>query len=254
MNIISQVITDVLLMLYQLSGNLGLAVILFTLIIRSILFPLTASSLKASEKMRKLQPELSDLKKKHGKDAKALQTAQMEMYKRYNINPLAGCLPQLLQIAVLILLYHVLVGFLAKTEIGGVTILPSFLWLDLTKPDSLYVLPVLAAVTQLILSLMIAPGAEKRDLVPNDSKKKSVKEENKKEENFAEMAASMQQQMLFVMPVMTGFIALRFPSGIALYWVITTVFSIVQQWYISGPGGLVTYYQRAVEKIKTFSK
>lgn len=254
MNIISQVITDVLLMLYQLSGNLGLAIILFTLIIRSILLPLTASSLKASEKIRKLQPELNDLKRKHGKDAKALQAAQMEMYKKYNINPLAGCIPQLLQIAVLIVLYHVLVGFLAKTEISGIQIIPSFLWLDLTKPDSLYILPVLAAVTQLVLSFMIAPGAEKRDIVPNNSKKKSIKEENKKEEDFAEMAASMQQQMLFLMPVMTGFIALSFPSGISLYWVITTVFSIVQQWYISGPGGLVTYYQRAVEKIKSFSK
>lgn len=249
MDFISQIITDVLLMLYQFSGSLGLAVIFFTLIIRSILLPLTASSLKASEKMRKIQPEINKLKKKHGKDAQALQAAQMEMYKKYNVNPLAGCLPQLVQIAVLIILYHVLIGFLAKTEINGISLNPSFLWLDLTKPDGLFILPVLAAVSQLLLSFMIAPGGEKRDIVPNDSKKKKVKEENKKEEDFAEMAANMQQQMLFIMPVMTGVLAAQFPSGIALYWVITTVFSIAQQWYISGPGGLVSYYQRALALI-----
>lgn len=250
MNFITQAITDVLLMLYQFSGSLGLAIIFFTLIIRSILLPLTASSLKASEKMRKLQPELNKLKKKHGKDNQSLQKAQMEMYKKYNVNPLAGCLPQIVQIAVLIILYHILIGFLAQTEINGISINPQFLWLDLTKPDALFVLPIVAGVSQLVLSLMIAPGGETRDIVPNDSKKKKVKEENKKEEDFAEMAASMQQQMLFIMPVMTGFLATRFPAGIPLYWVITTVISIIQQWYISGPGGLVTYYQRAVLALK----
>ena len=252
MNLITQFVTDILLMLYQYTGSLGLAIIVFTLIIRSILLPVTASSLKASEKMRKLQPELNKLKKKHGKDAKGLQQAQAEMYKKYNINPLAGCLPQLLQIGVLIILYHILIGFLSQTEVNGIALNPTFLWLDLSKPDNLYILPILAGVTQLVLSFMIAPGGEKRDIVPNDSKKKKVKQENEKEENFAEMAASMQQQMLFIMPVMTGLLASRFPAGIPLYWVITTVFSIVQQWYISGPGGLVTYYQRAVLAVKKY--
>jgi len=69
---------------------------------------------------------------------------------------------------------------------------------------------------------------------------------NEKEESFADMAASMQQQMLFIMPVMTGFIALNFPAGLGLYWVFTTVFSIGQQWYVSGPGGLVHYTKKAV--------
>ena len=252
MNLITQFVTDILLMLYQYTGSLGLAIIVFTLIIRSILLPVTASSLKASEKMRKLQPELNKLKKKHGKDAKGLQQAQAEMYKKYNINPLAGCLPQLLQIGVLIILYHILIGFLSQTEVNGIALNPTFLWLDLSKPDNLYILPILAGVTQLVLSFMIAPGGEKRDIVPNDSKKKKVKQENEKEENFAEMAASMQQQMLFIMPVMTGLLASRFPAGMPLYWVITTVFSIVQQWYISGPGGLVTYYQRAVLAVKKY--
>jgi YidC/Oxa1 family membrane protein insertase len=72
-----------------------------------------------------------------------------------------------------------------------------------------------------------------------------VQKENEKEEDFAEMAAKMQQQLLFLMPIMTGVIAFQFPAGLALYWITTTLFSIGQQYYISGLGGIKTYYQRA---------
>lgn len=249
MNVVTEVITQVLLFLYQVSGSLGLAILLFTLIVRTVLFPLTSSSLRAAQKMKELQPELAKLKKKHGKDAPALQAAQMEMYKKYNVNPLAGCLPQLVQLGVLIMLYHVLDSFLKQSEVNGVAIDPTFLWMNLTQPDSMYILPILASLSQLVLSLMIAPGAEKRDIVPNKSNKKAVIKANEKEEDMAEMAASMQQQMLYIMPVMTGVIALRFPAGLPLYWIATTVFSIGQQWYISGPGGLKTYYQRLTAKL-----
>lgn len=250
MQFITDGIFNFIFILYQTTGNLGLALIAFTIIIRSLLFPITLSSLKASHKIKELQPELKKLQNKHGKDKKALQQAQMDLYKRYNVNPVAGCLPQLLQIVVLIVLYRVLVSFLGHTDVNGVTINPSFMGLLLNKPDPTYILPVLAGVTQLVLSLMIAPGAEKRDLVPNDSKSKKVQAENKKEEDFAEMAANMQQQMLFVMPIMTGIIALKFPAGLSLYWVVTTLFSIGQQWYVSGWGGLVLYAQRAYAFIR----
>lgn len=243
---ISHALLEVILFLFQATGNLGLALIVFTILIRSVLFPLTYSSLKVTHKMRELQPELKKLQKKHGKDKQALQAAQMELYKRYNVNPLAGCLPQIVQIVVLIFLYRVLVNFLGQPEIDGIAIDPYFLGLDLSQKDPTYVLPVLAGVTQLFLSFMIAPGAEQPDVVPNTSKSKKIQKENEKEENFAEMAASMQQQMLFIMPVMTGFIALNFPAGLGLYWVCTTIFSIGQQWYVSGPGGLVHYTQKAV--------
>lgn len=245
MAFISEALLQAILFLYQATGNLGLALITFTLLIRTALFPLTYSSLKVTSKMRELQPELKKLQKKHGSDKAALQAAQLELYQRYNVNPLAGCLPQILQIVVLIFLYHVLVKFLGTPEIHGVQIDPSFLGLNLSQKDPTHILPVLAGVTQLVLSLMIAPGAEQPDVVPNNSKSKKLQEENKKEEGFAEMAASMQQQMLFIMPVMTGFIAINFPAGLGLYWVATTIFSIGQQWYVSGPGGLVDYAKRA---------
>lgn len=241
MGMITELFQNILLFLVESTGSLGYAIITFTFLIRSVLLPITLPSLRSTKKMQDLQPELKKLQKKHGKDRQALQQAQLELYKKYNVNPLAGCIPQLAQLGVLILLYHTLLDFLNN----NVTIDPNFFWLDLSIPDGKYILPILAVLTQLVLSLMIAPGAETRDIVPNTSKSKKVQKENEKEEDVADMARSMQQQMMFIMPLMTGFIALRFPSGLALYWVATTLFSIGQQWYISGPGGLVTYTQRA---------
>lgn len=244
MSIFSEFLLNVLLFLNSITGSLGLAIIAFTIVIRSLLLSATIPSIKATRRMKEMQPELNKLKKKFGNDKQALQLAQLELYKKYNVNPLSGCLPQLVQLGVLILLYRVLVGFLGNPEFNGSHIETSFLWLDLGKPDPLYILPVAAGLSQLVLSLMIAPGAEKRDIVPNKSKKKVVREANEKEENIAEMAQSMQQQMLYIMPVFTGIIASNFPSGLALYWVATTIFSIAQQYFISGPGGLVSYAKR----------
>jgi YidC/Oxa1 family membrane protein insertase len=238
--------------LYLFTNNLGLALIIFTILLRLILVPLTLPSLKSATKIREIQPLIKKLKEKHkkDKDKKVFQQAQLELYKKYNVNPLSGCLPQIVQIVILILLYQVLIKFLNNPTINGLTVNTSFLWLDLAIPDRSGVLPVLAAGTQLILSLMIAPGAEKDDIVPNQSKSKKVQEANKKEEDFADMAGKMQQQIVFIMPVMTGIIAFQFPSGLAIYWIATTVFSIGQQYYISGFGGLKTYYQRAMTLVK----
>lgn len=241
---------QILFQLYLLTGDLGLAIIALTLLIRFLLVPLSLKSLKSQKKMQDLKPEIDKLKKIHGKDKVKMQQAQMELYKKYNINPLGGCLPYLVQIILLILLYRVMLQFIAQTEMNGVAIHTAFLWMDLSKPDPLHILPVLAGISQFILSLMIAPGAEVPDLVPNDSKKKEVQKENEKEEDFADMAAGMQKQMLFFMPIMTGFIALRYPSGLALYWVVTTIFSVVQQYFISGLGGITSYWKLAVTTVQ----
>jgi len=238
--------SNILLSLYTLVGDLGFTIIIFTVLVRAILLPITLPSLKSQKKIQKLQPEINKLKKKHGKDKQALQKAQMDLYKSYNVNPMGGCIPQLIQLGIMIVLYQSLISFLGNGEINGIVVNPNFLWLNLSIPDTKFILPVLAGAFQLILSLMIAPGGEVRDIVPNQSKSKKIQEANKKEEGVADMAASMQQQMIFIMPLMTGFFATKFPSGLALYWVITTIFSIVQQYFISGPGGLSSYYQRAV--------
>jgi YidC/Oxa1 family membrane protein insertase len=251
MQFLTNGLLEVLVQLHNLTGNLGLSILLFTFIVRSLLLPLSLPAIQSQKKMKALQPELEELKKKHKNDKKNLQLAQMELYKKYNLNPLAGCLPQLFQIGILILLYQVLIEFVTKSEVHGVVLNPNFFWLDLAKTDPLYVLPILAGVTQLILSIMILPGGEVKDVIPNDSKNKLVQKENAKEEDMANMAANMQKQMLFFMPIMTGFIALSFPAGVSLYWVATTVFSIGQQVMFSGWGGLEIYTKRALAFIKS---
>lgn len=237
---------EILIFLDQVTGSLGLAIILFTFLLRSLMLPLTLPSLRARKKMQDLQPELKKLKKKHKNDKKSFQVAQMAMYKKYNVNPLSGCLPQIIQIAIIFFLYRAMIDFFGMTQANTIAVDPLFLWMNLGETDSTYILPVLAGVSQLVLSLMIAPGGEKPDVVPNQSKSKKIKKDNEKEEDMAEMAASMQKQMIFLMPVMTGYITTRFPSGLALYWVVTNIFSIGQQMVVSGPGGLVIYTQRFI--------
>ena len=233
----------ILVSLYSIFGDLGLTIIVFTILIRLILLPLTLPSIKSSKKIQELQPEIKKLKAKHGKDKQALALAQAALYKSYNINPLAGCLPQLAQLFVLIVLYQTIINLFNDSS-GQFNLM--FLWVDLSKADQTYALPILAGITQFLLSLMILPATQTRDIVPNDSKVKTVQEANRKEEDIAEMAVTMQQQMVFLMPVMTTIISLNLPSGLALYWVIGTIITIITQYFVSGWGGLATHWNKYV--------
>ncbi len=226
---------QVLLFLYlHLGNNLGLAIIALTILVRAVLVPITYSSLKSAKKMQDLKPHLDNLKKKHT-DKQKLQQAQLELYKQHGINPAAGCLPQIVQLIILIALYQVFLKFLDTNQINGSALNTHFLWLDLNKSDPFYILPVLAGLSQLVFSFMMRPGLEHHH---------PKKEKKAKTENNLEMAEAMQQQMLFLMPAMTALIALRFPSGLALYWVITTLFSLLQQYTISGLGGLTPLFAK----------
>ena len=247
MNLLIETFLNIILFINNLVGNLGLALIIFTIVFRLFTLAFTYKSLKSMGKMREISSQVKQLQKQYKNDPKGLQLAQLELYKKYNINPLSGCLPQLLQIAMLIVIYQVLIRLFKLDGLANT----SFLWLDLTKPDPLYIIPILAAISQLFLSIMTLPGGEKRDLVPNDSSKKSIQELNKKEEDSANMAATMQKQMLIMMPIMTGFIALKLGSGLGLYWVVSTLFSIGQQYFISGWGGIVIYKNRLLKILST---
>lgn len=231
-------ILNVLIFLYHLLGDsFGLAIVGLTVAIRAILIPLTAPAMRSQQKMMELTPKLAELKKKHA-DKLKLQQAQLALYKSHGVNPSAGCLPQIVQIIILIALYQVFNNFLQGGTIDGAAVNMSFIWLDLAKPDKFYVLPILAGLTQLIYSLMLRPGTEH----PHLREKLVSKPEVKMEKNEMSMAAEIQNQMLFMMPLMTLVISLRFPSGLSLYWVVMTVFSIAQQWFVTGPGGLVWYW------------
>lgn len=236
LNFLTTPISQFLFFLYNLTGhNLGLAIILLTVIIRSVLIPFSLPALRSAKKMQDLKPQLDKLKLKH-KDKQKLQLAQLELYKQNGVNPAAGCLPQIAQLLVLIALYQVFLNFINVDN--GQSLNFQFLWLDLSQPDPFYILPVLAGLTQLIFSLMMTSGLESHLHAP---KKKEAKQ---KEEDSLEMAQSMQQQMLYLMPIMTIVISLKFASGLALYWVITTLFSAIQQYVVSGPGGLKTLLLR----------
>ncbi len=239
---IQEFFTIILVSLYSVVQDLGLSIILMTVLIRTILLPITLPTLRARKKLKKIKPKLDKLKDKHQDSKKELQKAQLELYQKYNVNPLSGCLPQIIQIVILIGLYRSLSNFLEQSQVQGIQINPEFFWLNLAKPDPIYVLPILAALIQLVLALMISPGGEVRDIEPNEAQDAETKKKNEAEEDTAEMAKQMQQQMIFIMPVMTGFIAAKFPSGLALYWVTTNIFSIGQQYFISGLGGLKKYY------------
>ena len=232
LNFLITPINNLLIFLYGISGqNLGLAIIFLTLIVRGVLVPVTIPSLRSAKKLQELKPHLDKLKQKH-KDKQKLQLATLELYKQHGINPAAGCLPQIAQLLVLIALYQVFINFINGGQYNGQSLNLNFLWLDLGKADPYYILPVLAGLTQLIFSFMMTSGLESHVKAPKN------KDEKKKEEDSMEMAQSMQQQMLYLMPAMTVIIALKFPSGLALYWVITTLFSLVQQYLVSGLGGL----------------
>lgn len=231
-NYIYQPILNTLLWLYQVTGsNLGIAIILLTLLVRGLLIPFTLPQMKSAKKMATLKPELDALKKKHGHDAKLLQQKQMELYQTHKINPAAGCLPFIAQFIVLIALYRVFMNTLGGN--GMVEINSHFLLWDLKSKDPTHILPILAGLLQLVTSLTLLPAIE------NEPEKRKGTPEQK--EDVAEMAQSMQQQMVFMMPIMTVIFSLQFPSGLALYWVITTAFSLAQQLIISGPGGLMVY-------------
>jgi YidC/Oxa1 family membrane protein insertase len=249
MNIFIGFFSSILIFLYSIFNNLGLTIIVFTILVRLVLLPLTLPSIKSNKKIQELQPEIKKLKEKYGSDKQGLALAQSQLYKSYNINPLAGCLPQLLQLFVLIVLYQAIIRLFNSPELNFNL---NFLWVNLSKPDSIYVFPIIAGVTQFLLSIMLSPATQTRDLVKNDSNLKSVQAANKKEEDVAEMAATMQQQMVFLMPVMTAVVALRLPSGLALYWIAGTVITIIAQYFISGWGGIAFYWNKYIANFGPF--
>ncbi len=207
--------------LYLTLGNLGWAITLLTIVIKLLLLPMSLSSLRAAEKIKKIQPHLEKLKKKHAKNPKKLQQEQLKLYQKHKINPLASFLPQIVQIVVFILLYRWLMDFLAAEKINGIIVNTHFFWLNLAKPDQYFILPILTMATQFILSKMM--------MSPNDQTNNSNHSKSKDKPNPMMI---MQKQMIYVLPVITGLFALKFASGLVLYWVLSNIFAIFQQAYL----------------------
>lgn len=185
--------------IYDVVGNWGWSIILLTMLIKLVFFPLSAASYKSMAKMKRLQPRLKTLKERFGDDRQRYQQAMMEMYKKEKINPAGGCLPIVVQIPVFYCLYWVL---LESVELRQA---PFMLWIhDLSVPDPYYVLPLLMGVSMLAQQFLNPAPMEK-----------------------------IQRYVMMGMPVAFTFFFLWFPAGLVLYWVVNNVLSITQQWYIT---------------------
>ncbi len=231
--------------------SLGFSIIILTIVIRLILYPLTTSQLKASKKMQEVTPHLSRLKDKHKGDAKTLQAETMKLYKEFGVNPAAGCLPVIVQIPIIWGLYSVLqqiVSLGAKDVVSSINKIvyfdflklsgswdPNFLGIPLGQNPAgliskigplILIVPLLTFLFQFIQSKM---------MIPHKGKDKNKDKKEKKKDDFA---SAFQSQSLYIFPVMIGFFSYTFPIGLSLYWNTFTIFGIVQQYLILGWGGL----------------
>jgi len=196
---------------FHWTNSYGLAIILLVIAIRIIMVPLTMSQIRSTMRMQALQPELAALQKKYRNDPQKLNQEMMELYRRNKVNPFAGCLPTLLQIPFFISLFRLLEkpqAFLPVDLASRVG--ERFLWIgNLSAPD-LYVLPLLNAVTMYWQMRIATPRTG---------------------------TAQDQQTMIMAitMPLLIGWMSMRFPAGLTLYWVVSNVFGVVQQYLTPRP-------------------
>jgi YidC/Oxa1 family membrane protein insertase len=262
------VIYQVLIFLH-IPSALGFSIIILTVLIRLILYPFTAAQIKASMKMQKIAPHLSKLKEKHKGDSMKIQQETMRLYKEHGINPAAGCLPILIQLPLIYALYQVLNDVVKYSTVQVNHVLYSFIpklsrpWeltffglplgarpQDFLPPSKILsmpsinhlilLIPVLTAVTQFILSKMMIPAKTGVAILEKDIEKKV--EIDKKDAN--DFASAFQSQSLFIFPVMIGFFSFSFPIGLSLYWNTFTIFGIIQQYKITGLGGLKEWIKK----------
>ena len=237
---------------------LGFSIIVLTALMRLILFPLTAQQLKSSKKMQDLNPHLTELKERHKGDAKTLQAETMKLYKEHGVNPIAGCLPLLVQLPFIWALYTVLqkiVSLPQESTLSYVNNLvyssfyklngvwdTNFFGLPLGKSPSqlmegvgflILLIPLLTGVFQFVQSKMLFP--QKPPLKPGEKKK----------EDFA---SSFQTQSTYIFPIMIGVLSFTFPIGLSLYWNTFTVFGIIQQYQIQGWGGLTPWLEKYAKR------
>src|SRR3954469_14426 len=240
------------LVMYSFVHDFGFAIILVTVIIRLAVYPLYRTQIRSQRAMQELGPAMDQLKAKYGKDRARFAEEQMKLYKERGVNPAAGCLPLVLQLPLLFALYAALVQLgcglghsigatcaSSLTHDEAATLLFPFLpnpipeggtldtsahwipWLTgLHERDPFYILPVVAGLAQLVASVMAMPAKPVKTNDPNQR---------------------MFQSMAYTFPLMTVFLGASFPAGLTLYWIATTVFQIVQQYFVSGWGQLPKY-------------
>lgn len=225
-SIIYQPVYNALIFLYNVvpGHDLGVAIILLTVIIRLILYPLAKKQIESQKRMQELQPEIKKLQEKYKGDKGKQGKELMNFYKEKKVNPASGCLPLVIQIIFIIALYRALVAGINFSECKDLyafvacpaKIGTSFLGiLDLAKPS--IILAAITAAAQFIQTKMMM-GTMKS--APTDGK--------------GDFAQAMNKQMLYLGPLLTLFIGARFPAGLPLYWLVMTLFMIGQQYRVMG--------------------
>ena len=185
--------------IHGLVKNWGVAIILLTILIKLVFYPLSAASYKSMARMKKVTPRLTKIREQYGNDRAKMNQAMMELYKEEKINPLGGCLPIVVQIPVFIALYWVLLGSVELRQA------PFFGWItDLSSPDPWYILPVLMMASMIIQT--------KLNPTPPDP---------------------VQAKVMMIMPFAFGVMFFFFPAGLVLYWLVNNILSIAQQWHIT---------------------
>jgi YidC/Oxa1 family membrane protein insertase len=184
---------------YRYVGNYGIAIIIITVILKALFFPLTHKSYKSMKGMQKIQPEMTKLREKYKDDKDSMNKAVMELYRDHKVNPMGGCLPMVVQIPVFFALYK---SLMFSIELRHA---PFFLWVtDLADKDPYYVTPVIMGITMFVQQKMTPSNMD-----------------------------PMQQKMMLALPVVFTFMFLSFPSGLVLYWLVNNVLTIGQQMYIN---------------------
>jgi YidC/Oxa1 family membrane protein insertase len=184
---------------YRYVGNYGIAIIIITVILKALFFPLTHKSYKSMKGMQKIQPEMTKLREKYKDDKDSMNKAVMELYREHKVNPMGGCLPMVVQIPVFFALYK---SLMFSIELRHA---PFFFWVtDLADKDPYYVTPVIMGITMFVQQKMTPSNMD-----------------------------PMQQKMMLALPVVFTFMFLSFPSGLVLYWLVNNVLTIGQQMYIN---------------------
>jgi YidC/Oxa1 family membrane protein insertase len=197
----------------------GLAIIAFTIIIKTVLLPLTIKATRSSKNMQELQPKIKELQKKFGKDRQRLSQETMALYQAHGVNPMAGCLPMLIQIPIFFGLYH---GINNLSNSGTGVWDQHFMWLNsLDDADPYKILPILAGVFQFVQSRMMRPANQGKITDPQQA---------------------IMNQMMNFMPLMVVIFGWTFASGPVIYWVTQSAYSVVQQWFITGWGSLKDWF------------
>lgn len=258
--ILIQPLANGLVVFYKLlGGNMGLAIIGFSIFLRIILNPLTKPYMESMKKMKDLGPQLAKLKKKHGDDKVKFAKAQADFYKEKGVNPGAGCLPYILQIVVLIAFFNVFIQVLSPNGDAAVqfnrllyeplkfteneVLNTKFLYLDVTHPDKFDIsfLPFSIPGPILILSALIQFLSAKIGMPYTKMEEKVAKKTAEKSDDFQ---VSMQKSMVYTFPLFTLFIGMSFASGLAIYWLVFSATQAYQQVKSQGWGGLTAWIKK----------